>query len=252
MIRALVLLSMAIGASVWATYAFGQDVLFALGLIFVQIKVLGQKLITLKPALMLAWLKAHALVFVKKDVPYKWVSSVLLPLVMGKAFFRRIGQIVQRLTRPIAERRARLMAWYAGRTGAEKVLLTLTLVSVTLALSVTTVGLWLVLFSVTLPLWLVSILLTLINVTLRSVEKYIFKLLAFLHLKWVGRMALRLLPASWVARKRRFDYRVARAVVRQRRLTIRQVAERKDNLPFRIGLMLTYVFGGTSGKDNAP
>ncbi len=249
MIRAVALLLLALGASAWATYAFGQDVLFALGLILVQLKILGQKLITLKPALLLAWFKTHGLVFLKKDVPYKWVSSVLLPLVMGKAFFRRIGRLVQRITKPIAERRARLMAWYAQRSGIEKVVLTLALVSTTLALSVTSVGLWLILFSVGLPIWVVSAILTLVRVMLRSVEKYIFKIVAFLHLRWFWRFLQRLLPASWIARKRRFDYRVARAVVRKRRLTVRQVADRKDDLPFRIGILLSFLFGSTRRED---
>ena len=53
----------------------------------------------------------------------------------------------------------------------------------------------------------------------------------------------RLLPASWLEKKRRFDYRVARAVIRRRRLTVRQLAERKDSLPFRLGLLVDYLKG---------
>lgn len=72
-----------------------------------------------------------------------------------------------------------------------------------------------------------------------------FKAVAFLQLAWLWRLVRRVLPESWLERKRRFDYRVARAVIRRRRMTIRQLADRKDSLPFRIGLLIDYFRGGS-------
>ncbi|MCC1493786.1 hypothetical protein [Cognatishimia sp. F0-27] len=241
MIRAIALLVLAIGASILATLYFGNEVLIALGLILTQSKVLLQKIVSLKPALVLAWIKAHGIVFFKKDLPYRWVSSVLVPLVLGKALAKRIGLIVDRLTAPIVQQRALLMAWYRGRSGLEKGLLTVALVAATLALSVTTIGLWLILFSISLPLWLVSTALALGKALSRTVQKSLFRAVAFLQLKWVSRLLVRILPKQWVARKRRFDFRMARAVVRRRRMTVEQLAARKDKLPFQAGVFLEFL-----------
>ena len=67
----------------------------------------------------------------------------------------------------------------------------------------------------------------------------------FFQLKWLWRGISRILPASWLERKRRFDYRVARAVIRRRRLTVKQLAEKKDSLPFRMGVLVEYLRGGS-------
>ena len=37
---------------------------------------------------------------------------------------------------------------------------------------------------------------------------------------------------------------MARAVIRRRRMTVRQLAERKDSMPFRLGLMVDFLTGG--------
>ena len=79
-----------------------------------------------------------------------------------------------------------------------------------------------------------------------SVQKMAFRAAAFFQLAILWRWLSRKLPASWLARKRRFDYRVARTVVRRRRMTVRQLEARKDSLPFRMGLLFDYLRGPTS------
>jgi hypothetical protein len=68
-----------------------------------------------------------------------------------------------------------------------------------------------------------------------------FRAAAFLKLSFVWKGLKRLLPASWMERKRRFDYRVARSVIRKRRMTLAQLEERKDSLPFRMGLLVEFL-----------
>jgi len=107
----------------------------------------------------------------------------------------------------------------------------------------TSMGLWLVLFSVKLPLWIAAAAAAFWRMFWLSIQKMAFKALAFLQLKWLWRGLSRLLPATWLQRKRRFDYRVARAVIRRRRLTVKQLAEKKDSLPFRLGVLVEYLTG---------
>ena len=113
----------------------------------------------------------------------------------------------------------------------------------TLALSVTSLGLWLILFSVKIPLWIVAVGTSLGRMIIVSVEKMVFRAVAFLQLKWLWRGIARILPASWLARKRRFEYRVARTVIKRRRMTLRQLEDRKDSLPFKMGLLVQYLTG---------
>ncbi|MEM9198787.1 MAG: hypothetical protein AAGD12_13185 [Pseudomonadota bacterium] len=56
--RAVMLLALMIGLSVWATVTFGQDVLIALGLIRTQAKLLIQKLLGVRIPGMRNWVKA--------------------------------------------------------------------------------------------------------------------------------------------------------------------------------------------------
>ena len=70
--------------------------------------------------------------------------------------------------------------------------------------------------------------------TWTSVEKMVFRAVAFLQLSWLWRAIRRLLPQSWLDKKRRLDFRMARAVVRRRRMTVQQLHDQKDNLMFRL------------------
>ena len=241
--RGIVLLIAAILFSVAATIYFGQEVLIALGLILTQFKLIAKKLATVELPLVLAWLKTQSSTFFRIELIKKWLTTTLLPLLLGKAVLRRIAAFTMRYRRAIRLRYVRLLRWYRGLSRLEKVVSALIILFATLALSVTSLGLWLILFSVKLPLWIVAVVTALGKMVWTSVQKMAFRAAAFLQLSLLWKGLRRLLPASLLERKRRFDYRVARTVIRRRRMTLRQLEARKDGLPFRIGLLVEYVRG---------
>jgi hypothetical protein len=105
---------------------------------------------------------------------------------------------------------------------------------------VSSLGLWLILFSVKLPLWLVATVSAFARIVVTSVRKMAFKAVAFFQLGWLWRILRRRLPHEYLERKRRFDFRVARRVVRRRRMTVRQLAASKDGLSMRLALIGAY------------
>ena len=246
-LRGFILLIAAISVSVAATLYFGQEVLVALGLILTQMKVIAKKFAGLELPAILAWLKMQAAVFFRIELIKKWFMTTLLPLLLGKALLRRIAAYLSRYRRAVRMRYVRMLRWYRRLDRVEKVVAALIILFATLALSVTSLGLWLVLFSVKLPLWIAAVAAAFWRMTWASIQKMAFKAVAFLQLRWLWQGLTKVLPARWLAWKRRADYRVARAVIKRRRMTVRQLANRKDSLPFRMGLMIDYVFG-TGGK----
>ncbi len=244
LIRALSFLLVAIALSWAATVYFGADVLIALGLILTQSKIIAKKLMQIELAAVLAWLKAQGGVFLKIELLKKWLMTTVLPLVVGSTVLRRVARFINGYRESIGLRYAAMMAWYDGLHPAEKIVAALIILFATVALSVTSLGLWLILFSVKLPIWFAAATAALWRMTWLSVQKMTFKAVAFLQLSLVWKGVRRLLPESWLERKRRFDYRLARAVIRRRRLTVRQLADRKDSLPFRLGLLFDYLTGG--------
>ncbi|MCV6594203.1 MAG: hypothetical protein OIF48_14705 [Silicimonas sp.] len=244
-VRAFALLFLALAASVAATVYFGNEVLIALGLILTKAKFIAKKISMIELPAVLAWLKTQTEAFLRIELIKKWVMTTLLPLVVGNAMLRRIARFLDQYRAGLRARYMGLLRWYRDLHPVEKMVAALVILSATVALSVTSVGLWLILFSVKLPLWIAAATTALWRMTWASVEKMVFKGLAFLQLKWLWRGVSRLLPASWLAWKRRLDYRVARAVIRRRRMTVRQLAEKKDSLPFRLGIMVDFLTGRT-------
>ncbi|PWJ21272.1 hypothetical protein [Jannaschia seohaensis] len=236
--QSILLLALAVAASVFATLQFGDEVLIALGLILVKVKLLWGKLLSIKPPALWSWLKQQGAVFLRKDLPYKYLSSVVVPMTLGRRLLRRISETISRLLAPVTRTQARMMAWYGRQTGLARACLAVALLGLTLALTVSTIGLWLILFSVSIPLWLAALGLTLGRMLLASAQKTVFKMIAFLQLKWLWRGLRRLLPQGWLDRQRRLNYRLARAVIRRRKLTARTLAGRKDELRYRLGLIL--------------
>ena len=90
-LRPLALLVAAIGLSVAATLYFGHEVLIALGLILTQIKVIGRKLAMVELLLILAWLETQTSAFFHVELLKKWLTTTLLPLLLGQAALRRIA-----------------------------------------------------------------------------------------------------------------------------------------------------------------
>lgn len=241
--RGILLLIAAVGFSVAATLHFGQDVLIALGLILTQLKVIAKKLAGTELAAVLFWLRAQATVFLRIELIKKWLMTSVVPLIFGKAALRRIAAFTARYRRAARRRYKRLLRWHRSLGTFEKLLAALIILFATVALSVTSIGLWLILFSVKIPLWIAAIATAFTTMVWTSVQKMAFRAAAFFQLALIWRWLKRRLPATWLERKRRFDYRVARTVVRRRRMTLRQLEARKDSLPFRMGILFDYLRG---------
>lgn len=231
--RALAILIVVGSVSVGLTLYFGQDVLVALGLILVQLKVLAKKLVSVELPAVLSWLKTETSAFFRVELIKKWMMTTALPLLIGKVMLRKFDAWIGRYREALSRQYGSLMGWYDGLATHEKVVATLIVVFAMLGLSVSSLGLWLILFSVKLPFWLVAAFTSLGKMTLATVQKMAFKAFAFFQLGWLWRMVRRRLPEGYHERKRKLDFRVARAVVRRRRLTVKQLAERKDSLSLR-------------------
>lgn len=240
-LRAAILLVIALMASAIATYMFGQEVLVALGLVLTQAKLVAKKLAGLELSVILAWAKLHGSAFLKVELIKKWVNATLVPVVLGRTLFRRLSQVTLRYRRRVGHRFVRLWHWYMHLPGSVRILATIILVLGTLSLSVTSIGLWLILFSAKLPLWLLAMVQSTIVMVISSVEKSLFRAIVFLQLGWLWAGVKWVLPQAILDRKRRFDYRMIRAIVRRRRLTVRQLAHRKDKAFFRLGVALEFL-----------
>ena len=239
--RALVLLILVVGLSVLATIQFGQDVLIALGLILTQLKVISKKLAMFEWPAFLTWLKTQAEVFFRVELLKKWLSTTVIPLLLGNAVIRRFERFLGRYKAAVRSRYMALLRWYRKLPWYEKTIAALIILFAALALSVSSVGVWLILFSVKLPLWVAAVLATFVRMVSSTVEKMVFRSLAFLQLTWAWKLLKLVLPQAVLDRKRKLDYRVARMVVRRRRLTLRQLEERKDSLPLRLALIAEYL-----------
>jgi len=242
-LRGFLLLIAAVSLSYAATVYFGNEVLIALGLILTQLKVLAKKAVGIELPAILAWLKMQASVFFRVELLKKWLTTTFLPLLLGRAALRRVAAFTDQYRRAVRLRYMRLLRWYRRLNRWEKLLSAAIILAATVALSVTSLGLWLILFSVKIPLWIVAVATALGRMVWTSAQKMAFRAAAFLQLALLWKGLKRLLPASWLARKRRFDYRVARTVIRKRRMTLAQLEARKDSLPFRMGLLVEYLRG---------
>ncbi len=242
LLRAFALLFVAVVLSWSATMYFGDEVLIAFGLILIQAKVFAKKLVQLELPIFLVWLKAQAGAFLRIELVKKWLMTTIVPLLVGKAVLRRLAAYLSGYRLRVRRRYERVLHWYDSIHPVEKIVAAIILLSATLALSVTSLGLWLIFFSVKLPLWIMAVAAGVLRYVWLSVQKMTFKAVAFFQLSMLWRSLRRLLPARWLERKRRFNFRVARAVVRRRRLTVRQLADRKGSLPFRLGFTADYIF----------
>ncbi|PYG27768.1 hypothetical protein C8N36_11444 [Pelagimonas varians] len=241
--RALLLLIVVVGLSAVALHYFGKDALIAGGLIFVQLKIILKKTASLEWPVLLVWLKMQGSAFFKIELIKKWLMTTLMPMVLGKALLRRLAGVFTRYIEAVRAQYARMMLWYGQLSTAEKVVSGLILLFASIALSISSFGLWVILFTVKLPLWIIAAGAALGRMIWVTVQKSTFKAVAFLQLGLLWKGLQKLMPSALLKRKRAFDYKVARAVIRKRRMTVRQLAENKDSLPFRMGLLVDYLFG---------
>ncbi|MGR3433870.1 MAG: hypothetical protein ACU0CO_03100 [Shimia sp.] len=226
LLRAILILGFLGAAAVAASVLFGAEVVFALGLIWVQAKVLFGKIGSLTWPTVAKWLKLHGLTFVRRDVWMRWMTSTALPMVVGNAVLRRFAGALARLRADVGLRYAAIRGWYRALPPIPRFAATLVLLGAAIGAGLASVGIWVILFSVQLPIWMVALAATLARTVLRTVEKTVFKTLAFLQLGWLWTALRRVLPARWLIAMRRWNRRVAREVIGRRRRTTRRVAER--------------------------
>ncbi len=238
--RAVLLLVLVTALSVALTLWFGDEVLIALGLILLQLKVIGQKIVSIELPAVLVWLKTQSRLFLRIELIKKWVMSSFVPLIMGSALRNRLEAIFAGFKVAAQDRYQRMMTWYSGLEWYEQLVAALIVILATLSLSVSSIGLWVILFSVKLPFMIAAGVGALWRMLWTTLAKWLFKLIAFLQLGWAWKWVERRLPESYLERKRRWDFRVARAVVRRRRMTLRQLHEQKHSLSMRLSLIAGY------------
>lgn len=237
--RALAILILVLTASLLLTWHFGADVLLALGLILTQIKLLWGKVLGLQLPTALIWLKSQFAPFFRVELIKKYIYSTLLPVALGAGIRRRVASLMARTKSAVTARFGAMMGWYRGLDWRLRIVATLIVITGTLGLSVAFAGLWLVLFSVQLPFWLLAILGTAARSIIQSTGKFAFKTVMFLQLGWLWRFLKRRLPPEYLERKRRFDFRLVRKVVRQRRMTWQQLEA--GGIALRLALLRAYV-----------
>ena len=249
LVRALAILVLVLTASLLLTWHFGADILLALGLILAQLKLLGSKVASIQPPAALAWLKTQAALFFRVELLKKYFYSTLVPVLLGAGFRRRMSALITAFTSAAKARFEAMMAWYRGLDWHVRLVATLIVLVATLGLSVASLGLWLILFSVQLPFWLLAFLGTTLRSTLQSLGKYAFKTVMFLQLGWLWRLIRRRLPPEYLERKRRFDFRLVRRVVRHRRMTLGQLEAGHNSIALRLALLRAYL---SAEKPQAP
>jgi len=239
-LRALALLIVLCLASVALSAYFGAEILAALGMILAQLKIVASKLAAVSSRSLLLWLKAQGINFARIEIAKRWLTRSLIPLLIGAAAQRRIAELSHRYVALARERYQAMLAVYRAQPRPTRILLVLVAIVATMAVTVTTMSLWLVVFSVQLPLWILAGVAAFWRVIWGSVQKLIFRSLAFMQIFRVWGVLRRRMPPEYLARLRRFNFRVARMVVRRRRLTLAQLADRKDDLGMRFALIREY------------
>ncbi|MDD9922498.1 MAG: hypothetical protein OXQ92_09515 [Boseongicola sp.] len=237
LVRALAILFAVVSASIALTMHFGQDVLIALGLILVQLKIIAKKIVSIELPAILTWLKAETATFFRIELLKKWAMTTLLPLLVGNALIKKFSAWIGKYREAIRGNYDALLNWYMDLDWPVQIVAALIVLFALLGLSVSSIGLWLILFSVKLPFWLLAAFSSLVQMTWLTIRKMAFKTVAFLQLGWLWRFIQNRLPQSYLEKKRRFDFRVARAVVRRRRMTVRQLASSKDSLSMRLEVL---------------
>ena len=240
LIRAIALLVLVAGGSIALSLLFGAEVLAALGLLIAQIKIIFGKIFSLSLTGLMPWLKAQGLNFARVELAKRWFMKSFLPLLLGAATQRRIATLMAEFKTRASARYAAMMDWYYGLPRPVQIIAVLIILFATLALAVTSISLWLLLFSIQLPLWIIAGLVALWNMTWLSVQKMAFRTVAFMKLYRVWGALRARIPESYLARKRRFDFRVARMVVRQRKMTLAQLEQGKTSLALRWALIRAY------------
>ena len=240
LLRALAVLGLVAGICLGMSYWFGAEILAALGIALQQLKVVFAKIATVSATSILTWLKAQGINFARVELGKRWVMKSILPLIIGAALQRRINITFRSLIRRVKMRYRRMQRWYRAQDLAVKAVLIGIVVLSTLAVALSSMSLWLFVFSVQLPLWIIATFAALWQGLWRSLQKMVFRTLAFMQIYRVWDRVRDRLPPSYLRRVRRFNFRVARIVVKRRRMTISQLHAQKDGWSMRWALLREY------------
>ncbi len=238
--RALAILIVMIALSVSLSIYFGAEVLAALGLILTQLKIVFAKAMALSSRTIMVWLQAQGLNFARVELAKRWFLKSLVPMLIGAANQRRIAAFVQTYTTFARARFDAMMNWYRALPRLMQILLILIAMFATLALAITSMSLWLLLFSVQLPVWILAGVAAFWQMIWQTVQKMVFRTLAFMQLFRAWSYLRNRVPPAYLQRLRRFNFRVARVVVRRRRMTLAQLHGRKSSWAMRWALFREY------------
>ncbi|MEM8788551.1 MAG: hypothetical protein AAGE76_09840 [Pseudomonadota bacterium] len=240
LIRALAILVAVIALSIGLSIMFGAEVLAALGMAVNQLKLLFAKAAALSSRSVLIWLRAQGLNFARVEIAKRWLTKSLIPLLIGAALQRRIAAWVGQYVDLAKATYSRLMDRYRALPRPVRIVMILIAMFGMLALALSSMSLWLFLFSVQLPVWIIATLGAFWQMTWRSLQKMVFRTLAFMQIYRVWGLLRRRVPQPYLHRLRRFNFRVARIVVRRRRMTVGQLKSQKDGLAMRWALLREY------------
>lgn len=244
MSRAIIILTLVASASLGLTYLLGAEILAAAGLILAQAKIVLARAASLSGGAILAWLKAQGLNFARVEIAKRWFLKSLLPLIIGAALQRRISQSLGFMKDKVATRQAAIMEWYSDLPKLVRwIVLGLGILAM-LGLTMSSLGLWVLVFTVQVPVWLVAVGSAGGQMLWRTLQKTVFKTLAFMKLMSVVAFLRRRMPEGAKRQVRRMEFRMARRVVRQRKLTLRQLSAQKDGAAMRLALLRARWKGG--------
>lgn len=238
--RAVAVLAFLIAVSFGLSWALGGEALAALGLILVQLKIVFAKVGTISTKTIIAWVKAQGVNFARVEVAKRWVLKSLLPLIIGASLQRKIAAVFGKFLEGYKRRKEALMAnYHSWPKPVQAIAIACSLLAI-LAMSLTTMSVWLFIFSVQLPIWILAASGSLWKMLLGVVQKLLFRTIAFMQLYKIWGFIKKRLPESYLRKKRQFDFKVARIVVRQRKMTVAQLRAQKDSLGMRVALVREY------------
>ena len=240
LLRALAILAFLAGVCLGLSYWFGAEILAAIGFMVQQAKIVIARLATVSAGGVATWLKAQGINFARVELGKRWFVKSILPLLIGAALQRRISIMFRSFLRRVKLRYRRMQRWYKAQDRVMRYVLIGIVVGATLALALTSMSLWLFIFSVQVPFWIIATLGAFWQVIWRSLQKALFRTLAFMQIYRAWGFVRNRLPESYLRRVRRFNFRIARIVVKRRRMTISQLHARKDSWGMRWALIREY------------
>ncbi len=227
LVRALLILFAIGSVTAGVSYIFGAEILAALGMIFSQLKVVTARVMAMSSGTVLAWLKAQGINFARVELGKRWLLKTLLPLLVGAAMMRRLSQLAAGFKARFVETSNQLTNWYRELPTAVRIVGILIAMCGILALAVTTMSLWLLIFSIQLPIWVAAAFAAFGQMIWQSLQKAVFRAIAFFKLTKIWAFLKKRLPETQQQGLKRFERKMARNVIRQRRAAVARLKASK-------------------------